>query len=56
MELGPLPRSLPGTVGGGPWCERGAGVVVVSHDALNRTAAALGRGVVTVVPLTGSWR
>jgi mRNA interferase MazF len=27
-------------------------VVVVSHDALNRIAASLGRGVVTVVPLT----
>lgn len=27
-------------------------VVVVSHDALNPTAASLGRGVVTVVPLT----
>ncbi len=27
-------------------------VVVVSHDALNRTVEALGRGVVTVVPLT----
>ena len=26
-------------------------VVLVSHDALNRTAASLGRGVVTVVPL-----
>lgn len=29
-------------------------VVVVSHDALNRTAAALGRGVVTVVPLASN--
>lgn len=29
-------------------------VVVVSHDALNRTAEALGRGVVTVVPLTSN--
>ena len=27
-------------------------VVLVSHDALNRTVASLGRGVVTVVPLT----
>jgi len=29
-------------------------VVVVSHDALNRTVASLGRGVVTVVPLTSN--
>jgi mRNA interferase MazF len=29
-------------------------VVVVSHDALNRVAASLGRGVVTVVPLTSN--
>ena len=29
-------------------------VVIVSHDALNRTTAALGRGVVTVVPLTSN--
>jgi len=29
-------------------------VVVVSHDALNRTAASLGRGAVTVVPLTSN--
>ena len=29
-------------------------VVVVSHDALNRVAAPLGRGVVTVVPLTSN--
>jgi mRNA interferase MazF len=27
-------------------------VVIVSHDALNRVAAGLGRGVVTVVPIT----
>jgi len=27
-------------------------VVVVSHDALNRTVEALGRGVVTIVPIT----
>lgn len=29
-------------------------VVIVSHDALNRTTSALGRGVVTVVPLTSN--
>jgi mRNA interferase MazF len=29
-------------------------VVIVSHDALNRTTVALGRGVVTVVPLTSN--
>jgi mRNA interferase MazF len=29
-------------------------VVVVSHDALNRTVVSLGRGVVTVVPLTSN--
>ena len=29
-------------------------IVVVSHDALNRTVASLGRGVVTVVPLTSN--
>lgn len=29
-------------------------VVIVSHDALNRTAVSLGRGVVTVVPLTSN--
>ncbi len=29
-------------------------VVVVSHDALNHTAASLRRGVVTVVPLTSN--
>jgi len=27
-------------------------VVIVSHDALNRVVAGLGRGVVTVVPIT----
>lgn len=29
-------------------------VVIVSHDALNQAVAELGRGVVTVVPLTGN--
>lgn len=29
-------------------------VVIVSHDALNRVVAGLGRGVVTVVPITSN--
>jgi len=29
-------------------------VVIVSHDALNRVIAGLGRGVVTVVPITSN--
>ena len=29
-------------------------VIIVSHDALNRVTAGLGRGVVTVVPITTS--